>query len=69
MTNPKSIDLKDFGKFHNTTRLETIVIDCIVCLEPTTHIYIGNFKIGNITHHMYSCMVCETKYINQKKLK
>ena len=69
MTNPKSIDPKQFDKFHNLTRLETIVIDCEDCNKKTVHIYMGDFGIKLKPQYVYSCMSCQSKYISLNKLR
>ena len=69
MTNPQSIDPKEFGKYHNITRLETIIRDCWNCEKPRTFVYLGNQGTQFNPKHVYKCMSCEIHYVNQKKLK
>ncbi len=67
MTQAKSIDPKEFGKYHNMTRLETVVKNCEECVSKTVFVYMGKYTKPLI--HVYQCLSCKTFYHTGKKLK
>ena len=58
-----------FGKYHQKTRLETILKDCWKCHRETVWIYKGDYRTKINPQHTYECMGCGIHYTNQKKLK
>lgn len=68
MSKKENFKPKDFGKFHQKTRLEMVVRDCWNCGKKTVYVYIGDFGEYK-REHTYECSKCGVHYISSKKIK
>ena len=65
MTKARTIDSRDFGKYHNMTRLESVIKDCEVCKKKRFYIYQG--KSGK--EHKYECLGCGDVILSNRRLR
>lgn len=56
---------KDFNKFHQKEKLETIIKDCWKCGKTRPYVYVG--EENGI--YLYDCLFCGIRYSSAKKLK
>ena len=69
MSRKENFNARDLGKFHQKTRLETVVRDCWNCRKPTVYFYLGDYGLKEKPAHTYQCTECKVHYTSAKKLK